>query len=317
MDYKQYAPVIIPTLNRYIHFERCLESLENCVGANLTDVYIGLDFPPSEKYVDGWKKIDNYLKEKENSNRFHQLVVFRRDHNCGMGKPGSNSELLRIFVKQKYSCFIFSEDDNEFAPNFLEFMNKGFELYKEDDRITYICGYTSPMFSNLCEESSFLNFGVSAYGLGEWTYKNWAPQYTNEKLSSDLKQSFVRLVKLYCSCPGLISMCIGMLNRNAQYGDIRYSLYNLLHDKFVLQPTISLVRNWGCDGSGLHSGVNLERAQEQIQNGKTFELTRLQYSSPKGVKKAEFYNHMPKSKIRFFAYFLLGFVRLLKFYLKK
>lgn len=43
-----YSPVIIPTLNRYEHFRECLESLEHCVDADKTTVYIGLDYPPSE-----------------------------------------------------------------------------------------------------------------------------------------------------------------------------------------------------------------------------------------------------------------------------
>ena len=65
MEIKQYAPVVIPTLNRYEHFKRCLESLEGCTGAEHTDVYVALDYPPSDKYVEGWKKMDAYLAEKE------------------------------------------------------------------------------------------------------------------------------------------------------------------------------------------------------------------------------------------------------------
>ena len=60
MDIKIYAPVIILTLNRFEKFKKCLESLEACTGADKTDVYVSLDYPPSEKYVEGWKKIDSY-----------------------------------------------------------------------------------------------------------------------------------------------------------------------------------------------------------------------------------------------------------------
>ena len=49
------APVIIGTLNRFEHFHDCLESLEKCTMADETDVYVALDYPPSEKYVEGWK----------------------------------------------------------------------------------------------------------------------------------------------------------------------------------------------------------------------------------------------------------------------
>ena len=38
MKITKYAPIVIPTLNRYEHFKRCLESIERCTGAEYTDV---------------------------------------------------------------------------------------------------------------------------------------------------------------------------------------------------------------------------------------------------------------------------------------
>ena len=68
MKIKQYAPVVIPTLNRYKHFKACLESLEKCKYADKTNVYVSLDFPPSDKYKEGWLKISEYLSEGGKSN---------------------------------------------------------------------------------------------------------------------------------------------------------------------------------------------------------------------------------------------------------
>ena len=65
MEIITYAPVLITTLNRYEHFVRCLESLERCTGSENTEVYVALDYPPSEKYKGGWVKISSYLSEKE------------------------------------------------------------------------------------------------------------------------------------------------------------------------------------------------------------------------------------------------------------
>ena len=48
-----YSPVIITTLNRHEHFRQCLESLERCTDADKTNVYVALDYPPSERYMDG------------------------------------------------------------------------------------------------------------------------------------------------------------------------------------------------------------------------------------------------------------------------
>ena len=48
-----FYPVIIYTLNRYEHFRRCVESLARNTHAEQTELVIGLDYPPSEKYVEG------------------------------------------------------------------------------------------------------------------------------------------------------------------------------------------------------------------------------------------------------------------------
>lgn len=45
-----YAPVCIPTLNRYEHLKELIESLQRNPWAQYTDLFIGLDFPPGEKY---------------------------------------------------------------------------------------------------------------------------------------------------------------------------------------------------------------------------------------------------------------------------
>ena len=108
-----FAPVIIPTLNRYEHFRKCLESLEACTGAEKTDVYVALDFPPSEKYVEGWKKNDAYLKEKALNNRFHSLIVYRRETNYFFSGK-SNLRTAINDLPDNVNRFILSEDDNVF-----------------------------------------------------------------------------------------------------------------------------------------------------------------------------------------------------------
>ena len=52
-----YAPVLIPTLCRYDHFIRCLESLKKNTWAKYTEVYIAVDYPAKESHWDGYKRI--------------------------------------------------------------------------------------------------------------------------------------------------------------------------------------------------------------------------------------------------------------------
>lgn len=41
--------------------KRCIESLKNNFYAKYTDLYISVDYPPSEKYVKGYEKVKEYL----------------------------------------------------------------------------------------------------------------------------------------------------------------------------------------------------------------------------------------------------------------
>ena len=130
---KLLAPVIIPTLNRYDHLKRCIESLERCTGVEYTKLYVGLDYPPSAKYEEGWKKVHQYLQYKCKNNKFNEIVILEKDTNLGAVK---NIEELETFISQKYGRFIFTEDDNEFSPNFLDFINQGLERYNHRGLLT-------------------------------------------------------------------------------------------------------------------------------------------------------------------------------------
>lgn len=62
MENKLLIPICIPTCNRYEHLKRCVESLSKCTLASETDLIISVDYPPSDKYVDGNEKIKKWLE---------------------------------------------------------------------------------------------------------------------------------------------------------------------------------------------------------------------------------------------------------------
>lgn len=311
----KYAPVVIPTLNRYVHFRRCLESLEKCTWAGLTEIYVGLDYPPSEKYIEGWKKIDSYLKEKEVCNKFKNLYVWRRTSNCGVGKIGGNSYLLFEEVKKKYEEYIFSEDDVEFSPNFLIYMNKALNKYRDNSKVVKISAYTDPIFKGITEHSTFCGIDFSAYGAGAWFKKDMLlMKYSNDEISKDLHKSFLRTLKFFFISPALVNSAVHMVVGNHSYGDIRYSMYNLVKGTVSIQPSASITRNWGADGSGLHSGVVKGMEKYEIQTERTFELDDIPIEVTRQYRKKLFYYRMPKSKFKFVVYWCYDFLYLLRFF---
>lgn len=311
-----YSPVIIPTLNRFEHFKRCLESLERCTGASNTDVYVGLDYPPSEKYFEGWKKIDTYLAEKEKRNGFRRLFVRRRDHNCGAGKPGSNSELLSKEIKGLYDKYIFTEDDNEFSPNFLEFMNAALCKYQNEPRIIRVSGYNTPELRNVTQKNVFCNIDSPAYGLGHWVSKK-IPIVDNVKIQQGLRSSFCELWKMFWTYPALVYKAIRMIEKNASYGDIQISMHNLFFNTYTLCPTLSLVRTWGCDGSGLHGGVVKGLEKMEIMNDTHFILDDIDIETTKELRKGLRYRNMPKSHIGYSLHIIYYMMVTFKFFFNK
>ena len=315
MEVINFAPVVIPTLNRFEHFKRCLESLERCTGADKTDVYVGLDFPPSEKYVEGWKKIDAYLTEKEKKHGFKNLYVRRRDHNCGVGNPNSNFGLLNKEIEQKCDCVISSEDDNEFSPNFLEYLNKALEKYKEEPRVRIICAYSPPEFYGVTQDNIFCSLDVPAYGVGRWFAKDKTATIKNYQDVDDLfKKSFFRLLSYFCVFPTLVAMAIDMVNKKVNWGDVRRCVENMSNGTYAICPTVSLSRNWGCDGSGLHSGVVPGLEKLLISRETHFEIDDIELKLPKEYKKRLRTRNINSKGFNRYLDLLRLFVRVVKYY---
>ena len=109
-----YAPVLIPTLNRYEHLKQCLESLSRCTWADKTEVYVALDYPPQDKwdkYAPGWEKNRDWLRSVGDMG-FKKLHLIERTENYGIWNSKlSNIDALVQEVKRLHPYYIVSEDE--------------------------------------------------------------------------------------------------------------------------------------------------------------------------------------------------------------
>lgn len=255
MNIETFAPIIIPTLNRYEHFRRCVESLARCNYANKTELIIGLDYPPSEKYVCGWKKILEYIPEISG---FKKVTVLKAKVNLG---AGGNLRVLKEYVWEKYDTYISTEDDNEFSVNFLEYINNGLQKYRDNESVLSICAYSYPVDMTACKTNVFAYHEWSAWGVGRWVDKEVS--YTVEdikKLLFDPKSVLI----IYKKEPKLLYSLLNSYKRKVVLGDVVWSTYSILNNKVSIFPKVSKVRNWGQDGSGLNS-IKLNKDYFKIQ----------------------------------------------------
>lgn len=253
MDFETIAPIIIPTLNRYDHFKKCVESLAKCSLSDKTELVIGLDYPPSPRYEEGWKQIKEYIPTISG---FKKVTVLEETKNLG---PAKNAEKLRRYVKEQgYYAFICSEDDNVFSPSFLEYMNWGLKTFKDDQRLLAICGFKRV-------DTSFLTNNVYIYPqFVAWGYGMWFDRRDKLDKWTDMKvlENYVRncsLTTMFTPEIYKIWNVLRMIKHRYILGDsLPYFLPE--EERYCLYPSISKVRNEGFDGSGLHCGDDKARA---------------------------------------------------------
>jgi len=278
-------PVYIPTLNRYEHFKACVESLARCTHADKTELVVSLDFPPSEKYVEGWRKIKEYLTTLQTLG-FGKVTVFEQTKNLGVNR---NNQVVKDYCIAHYGAYIGSEDDNVFAPGFLDFINQAAERYWDDPRVLTVCGYTQPFVeSNFVRNggapggrplpcgcgAAYLSPDHCGWGTLLWHHKDPPIEagYADPNWPRCLLRKPWFVLKFLFMYPIGFVMFWGMVRQGLKYGDLCRTAYNFAHGTYQLRPTKSLVRNCGQDGSGLHCGVNEAAARQEISDAKTFDF---------------------------------------------
>ncbi len=248
-----YAPVMITTCNRYEHLKRCLESLQKNTYADETEVYISVDYPPSEEYRSGWEKVCGFLKKPLMG--FKEVHIYYQKKNLG---PDLNYQYLEELIFRQVDRLIFTEDDNEFSVNFLAYMDKGLELYEKHPTVYGICGYADefPFESGTDNVIALTNF--SAWGMGLWREKE---KVIHQRLTRQywIKQSkkFCLMWRIYSRRSRLFSRMLGTLLENDESDqlpntDINRGIILACNGYCTINPTVSKVRNWGWDGSGMN-----------------------------------------------------------------
>lgn len=291
-----YAPILITTLDRYECLKKCIESLQQNNWANKTDLFISVDFPPSDKYLAGYNKIKEYLEHSVEG--FKNVNIFFQNQNLGALK---NSKWLIDLVGKDYDRYIFLEDDNELAPSFIEFCDKGLHFFENDNSIFAInatdyvwCGkgYTPIVKKANIDENNVekrqMIFHASAYWVKKRNMVNDFCELIekNEGLC-DVKS----LIKIYkkskCLFYDFLSL-VGLQNQQLPWHehkivpiDFIMDIYMILNDMYVINPIEPLQRDLGVDGNG-ENYVNAFQNANDLKNrslnlGNTFEY-RLLYT---------------------------------------
>lgn len=307
---KQYAPVAIVTCNRYSHLKDCVESLVKCTYAQDTEVYISVDYPPSDEYVQGWKEVKEYVHSIQG---FKKVNIWIQDYNLGLY---GNSDFVHDRAFEKYEYLIFTEDDNTFAPAFLDYMNKMLQRFEKDPKVFSIAGFSMlrPNYSS----KIYKCHTFQPWGEGTWRdkWKRLCDLDKPEILEHYSKKCF-KIAKIYFENKWVfcayMSYLIGGSNEMPM-SDLVLSIIFYLFGYYTIYPTRSLVKNNGFDGTGLTCRVGAIPHIEDLELGleplfiydesiKVPISKELQFPVPEWVKRSSKFKQDP---LTYILYFIMG-----------
>lgn len=305
----EYAPVVIITLCRYSHFKNCIESLERCHNSNKTDVFIGLDYPVSEYQIEGYNKICHYLADSSFS--FNKLIVVKREKNYG-----SKMNYLSLYndkIQSNYSSWIFSEDDNVFSINFLDFINNNLVKFNNDDRIYAINGYSFPIDYGCRSDNLLKTYMYSPWGVGMWVKK---VKFTSTLEADEYIYNMKSAIKLLKHSPYIFESLVSMRYRNLYYGDTVLRARLLLTDMSCISPVSSKVRNCGFDNTGIncyydggkHANQEIDCNKSYVETGSLPSV----YNVPDRIYNLYFHvssKKLLKSIIKYFILIIKHFIK--------
>lgn len=288
----KYAPVLIPTVCRYQHFKECIESLSRCTWADRTDVFVAVDYPGRKEHWEGYRKIREYLEHCGNLGFKSLNVTFRETNYFYSGKDNLGSLVKE--VAKTYDRYIFSEDDNVFAPDFIVYMDRCLEAFENDQDVVLVTGYSYPVKWDVSDGATCMkqNFNASMWGTAFWTAKNavFAPYINSGKMLDDIHQvisekSYLRMIdaSLCEYIPAAVAPWRKLYRFLMNISDIGMRAYLAVAGKYVVSPVISKVRNMGFDGSGVYcqtittglqgtTSGTYNYDQQPIDESSTFEL---------------------------------------------
>ena len=252
------AAICLFVYNRSRHTNQVLISLSKCKNFKKFSLYIFSDnFNPSkknDKFEVNLVRNEILNFKKKNKNIF---IKFSKT-NLGLYK---NLTRGISYVLSKHPSVIVLEDDLVFDENFLNFMDRSLQKFRDKKNILQISGYSYPINYN-SNAAYFLNL-TSCWGWATWSdrWRDFIKFSKNKKLIQEEyndiqydynKKSNFNVNESY----NYLKMLKKQINSQFNSWGILFYLFSF-HKKFLnLFPPFTLVENRGFDGSGFHKSTS-------------------------------------------------------------
>jgi hypothetical protein len=258
------APIVIHTYTRLWHLKQTIDALSRNDWANLTDLFIASDAARNERDAQQVNLVRDYI---QSITGFKSVTVIIREVNLG----GHQNAVLAFDEIFKVSDRLIAiEDDTIVGRGFIKYVNQGLSLYSDEKNVFAVCAYLDKSIAINSSSDVVLLPGFSGWGYGIWRDRFYdVPDYA--ALAKEFLRSPALFIKLNLNRPdflfGLKNVADGLLA-----ADFAFSLYIIKFGKKCLFPAISLVRNIGNDGTGVHCIIDARYENQPFNESKLLEV---------------------------------------------
>jgi hypothetical protein len=242
----QLAPVVLFVYNRPWHTQQTLCSLINNHLSSNSDLFIFSEGPKDEQDAIAVGEVRTLIHKLKG---FRRISIVERPVHLGLAASiiTGVSEIL-----EREERVVVMEDDLVSAPSFLEFVNRGLEAYQDDARIFSVSGYVYPYQPPKGYTASVLLFPrASTWGWATWRNR-WQQADWRKDRFDDILAQHEMIKKLNQGGEDLSTMLKLQSQGKINSWGIRWCLTHAQAEAYGLFPAVSLIRNIGLDGSGVH-----------------------------------------------------------------
>lgn len=256
----EVAPIALFVFNRPYHTRKTLEALAENKLAENSVLYIFADGPKSSATVEELEKILETRKVIKERLWCGEVKIIESEKNNGLAASIVHGVTKVI---NEHGKIIVLEDDIVTSPGFLKYMNDALNFYEKEERVMHVAGYFPPVkqFKNL--PTTFFFNETSCWGWGTWK-EAWSnlqldPSELLSSIQSTGLESKFNRDNSYPYTGQLQENIDGKIHTWA----IKWYSSVFLKNGLCLHPRVSLIKNIGFDGSGIHCNDSFRKYEHQ------------------------------------------------------
>ena len=249
MENVTLAPILLFTYKRLDALRQTVSALQQNYYAKESDLVIFSDAAKKDNDEAVIIQVRTYLKT---INGFKNIRIVEAAKNKGL----ANSIIYGVTqIIKEYGKVIVLEDDLITSSNFLVYMNKALEFYKNNSKIFSIAGYTIPISvsADYVYDIYFLQ-RASSWGWASWK-ERWLEIDWNVIDFDQFKKNKKEKKEFKLGGSDMFNMLNKQMQGKMDSWAIRWCYYQFKQKSYTAYPILSKVKNIGFGTGATHTNV--------------------------------------------------------------